>query len=649
MATAHDTGPDKRFTVRVPDEPYWRDQIKCQSACPVHTDARGYVRAIAEGDYERAYLIARGPNPLASICGRICGARCEANCRRNDLDQAVSIRALKRFVTAQFGPESGTRTPMQLLKDVVSRAARHECTGAEELRSLTRWLGTGDFRQPTGDPVAIIGSGPAGLACAHDLALMGYRPTIFEMESVAAGMLYLGVPAYRLPRDLIQAEVAVIEALGVEIRCNIRVGRDVAFQDLRRDYKAVVIAVGLKKSRALPVPGHDAPEVLGGVDMLRAVALGRPVELGQRVVVVGGGNVAFDVSRTVLREEFEVGRTLLREEMEDVARTAMRQSGVREVTLCCLESLDEMPADDIEIIEGGEEGVELYPSLGPDEIHVDDAGHVTGMSFKECTRVFDEDGRFAPEFHAENRRRFDCDTVLWAIGQGLDVDFLDNEVTDIERDARGLVVCDPETQRTSAPDVWIAGDMAHGPRLMIDAIASGKRAARSIYQALSGVTIREEDLVLHFPVAGYGREDGYEKIGRTPIPTRPAEERVVGHDVEVETGFDAADAMREACRCLDCGVNTIFDGDKCILCGGCVDVCPSVCLRLVSLDKLAGDDTFAAVRDGWLEDEAAAEMSAIVKDETICIRCALCAERCPVGAITMERFTFEGAWRAAGE
>lgn len=636
------------LTVHVPDEQYWREQVKCQAACPVHTDARGYVRAIAAGDFERAYLIARGPNPLASICGRICGARCEANCRRNDLDAAVSIRALKRFVTEQFGPESGTRTPLQLLKDVVGAGGDRECSAEEELLNLTRLLGRADFAPPTGDPIAIIGSGPAGLACAHDLALMGFRPTIFEMEPVAAGMLALGVPAYRLPRELIQAEVEVIKALGVEIRCGVEVGKDVQIADLRRDYKAVVVAVGAKKSRRAPIPGNEGPQVLGGVEFLRDVSLDRPVHLGQRVVVIGGGNVAYDVSRTLLREEVDVGRTALREEMEDVARTALRQAGVRDVVLCCLESVEEMPADDEEILEGTDEGVRLHASHAPHEIHLDAQGNVCGITFKECTRVFDDAGRFAPEFNEDNTTRFECDTVIWAIGQSVDVSFL-KAVEDIELDGRGLVVCDPTTLRTTAPDVWIAGDMAYGPRLMIDAIASGKQTARHIYETLIGITLREEDLVLHFPEAEYAREAGYEKRGRTPIPLRPVSERLIGQDTVVETGYDTNAALCEAGRCLDCSVNTIFDGDKCILCGGCVDVCPSLCLQLVSLDRLVGDDTYGAVRDTWLEGTAAADMSAMVKDETICIRCALCAERCPTGAITMERFTFEGVWRESAE
>src|SRR5690242_4435812 len=347
------------YRVRIADDAYWREQIKCQFACPVHTDARGYVRAIAAGDYELAYLIARGPNPLASICGRICGAPCEAACRRGTIDQPIAIRALKRFICERSGPESRKDPGKEQFSYLKQLNGPRECDDQEELRHLLEFLSRQSLPIPTGERIAIIGSGPAGLAAGHDLALMGFRPTIFEMESVPAGMLYTGVPDYRLPTNLIRAEVAVIEALGVEIRCNTEIGKDIPFEQIRKDFAAVIIAVGAKRSRPLPIPGAEAIGVLGGVDFLRDIALGKQVELGARVVVIGGGNVAYDVARTVLRQE-----------EYDVSRTAARLHGVKEVNLVCLESLEEMPADTVEIIEGSEEGVLRYNSWGPREILV---------------------------------------------------------------------------------------------------------------------------------------------------------------------------------------------------------------------------------------------------------------------------------------
>jgi formate dehydrogenase beta subunit len=295
--------PGEGYRIELADVGYWRRQIKCQDACPVHTDARGYVRAVAEGDDRRAYRIARGPNPLASICGRVCGAPCEAACRRGDYDQPVAIRALKRFATGRFGPEAlaGELGAAAFARDVIESAGSDTGAALDEIGKLLEAVRAPGWKRPEGRPVAVIGS---GLACAHDLALMGAAVVVYEAEPVPAGMLALGIPEYRLPRDLIRAEVAVIEALGVEIRCNTRVGSDVTFDHLRRDHAAVVIAVGAKRSRGLKIPGVDGPRVLGGVDFLRDVSLGQPVALGRRVVVIGGGNVAYDIGRTVLRQTY---------------------------------------------------------------------------------------------------------------------------------------------------------------------------------------------------------------------------------------------------------------------------------------------------------------------------------------------------------
>ncbi|MBM4388193.1 MAG: FAD-dependent oxidoreductase, partial [Deltaproteobacteria bacterium] len=347
----------QKFKIEIPDLNYWKRQIKCQDACPVHTDARGYVRAIAEGDYKKAYAIARGPNPLASICGRICGAPCEASCRRGDIDRPIAIRALKRTACERYGaetkplyPESAVRQAAEDSEEAATNSdideiialldafdrdslfSRKDSQSVSRKDSAPTAAGGESLRRPITDArqIAIIGSGPAGLACAHDLALMGFVPVIFEMEPVAGGFLYLGVPPYRLPRELISAEIEVIKRLGVEIRCGVKVGKDVAFDELRRNFAAVVIAVGAKYSRGLPVKNSNAPGVYGGVEFLRSVTLKEPLELGSRVIVIGGGNVAYDVARTVLRQE-----------EYDVARSALRYGTVKEVHLCCLESLEE--------------------------------------------------------------------------------------------------------------------------------------------------------------------------------------------------------------------------------------------------------------------------------------------------------------------
>lgn len=623
----------KTYRVRVPDQGYWREQIKCQAACPVHTDARGYVRAIADGDDERAYLIARGPNPLASICGRVCGAPCEAACRRGDYDQPIAIRALKRYVCERFGPEArtgGGQAMVQFLREAAMRGATHPCRSRDELLPLLQSLTKGDIQPVEGKSVGIIGSGPAGLAAAHDLALLGFDVTLYEMEPVLAGMLAVGVPPYRLPRSVIRAEVEVIEALGVKAVTNCCIGKDLAFTELRKRHDAVVIAVGAKRSRVLPVPGGDAQGVIGGVEFLRDVALGHPPALGRRVVVIGGGNVAYDVGRTVLRQI-----------SIDAARSAKRAVGVAEVHLCSLESLEEMPADDAEILEGDEEGIVRRNSLGPKEIVTDEHGRVKSVVFHRCVRVFDEHRRFNPLYDESVVTEIPCENVLIAIGQSYDLKFIDAARDGVVLTDRGLIACDPETGRTSAPDVFVAGDVAYGTRLLIHAVASGKAVAREVYQAITGRRIEARDVELHFPLADYAREIGYEKRRRVQLPTTPPHERTAALDRPVELILDEARARCEAARCLNCGVNTIFDGTKCILCGGCVDVCPQLCLRIVHLAQIQKNRELESVLSAQLGNYPAEEASAILKDETVCIRCALCAERCPSGAITMEQFQFE--------
>ncbi len=626
--------PESARNIRLPDADYWREQINCQFACPVHTDSRGYVRAIAQGNDEEAYLIARGPNPLASICGRVCGAPCESECRRGELDQPVAIRALKRYVCEQFGPEARKDGGQSLVQFLTRAAARHghrQCEGREELLPLLQALTGGEIEKIEGKSVAIIGSGPAGLATAHDLALMGLAVTIYEMEPVLAGMLALGVPEYRLPRDLIRAEVEVITAMGVQAVTGCCVGKDISFAQLRSRHDAVVVAVGAKKSRELNIPGSNAQGVLGGVEFLRDVSLGEAPELGKKLVVIGGGNVAYDVGRTVLRQI-----------SVDAARTAMRTEGVGQVHLVSLESLEEMPADDLEIIEGDEEGIVRRNSMGPKEILTDEQGRVRGVLFQRCLRVFDEQRRFSPIFDENDTEEIPCDNVLISVGQAFDLDFIDAGSDGIKMARNGLIECDPETGVTSAADVFVAGDLAYGTKLLIHAVASGKAVARAIYHALTGKRITAQELELHFPQARYRREPGYEKIGRRAVATAPVRERITSTSHEVEHGFAADDARCEASRCFDCGVNTIFNGEKCVLCGGCVDVCPQKCLRIVSLREIteaAGDVSDACTAQ--LAGCPAEDASAIIKDENICIRCGLCAERCPTGTITMERFHFE--------
>ncbi len=634
-----------RLRVEVPGEGHHRALVSCQAACPVHTDARGYVRAIAQGRFEEAYLVARGPNPLASICGRVCGAPCEAACRRGKIpysdadgftvgvDRPIAIRALKRFACERHGVEArGPGPAFEAARSYLPQVG----ADAEEMAALVRAFSEGAVPRADGEPVAVVGSGCAGLAAAHDLALLGLSPVVFESEPIPAGMLALGVPEYRLPRELVRREVAVIEALGVRIRCGAAVGKDVSFADLRRDFRAVVVAVGAKRPRALGLPGERGPGVHGGVDFLRAVALGESVPLGRDVVVIGGGNVAYDVARTVLRQI-----------SYDTARTAARLPGERRVRLVSLETLEEMPADTVEIREGDEEGIERLGGFGPVEVERDGGGKVRGLRVKRCLRVYDAERRFAPVFDDSDVRTFECDTVLVAAGQATDLSFLAEGGEDVAQFRPGWPKVDPETLATTAPGVYVAGDLAHGTRLLIDAVASGKKAARSVYTWVTGRRLAPDVPTAHFPLERYRRERGYEGLRRVEIPVLPPGERLGDPRAVVETGFSEAEARREASRCLDCGVTPVFDGSRCVLCGGCADVCPTLCLKLVALSDLEPSPDLDAAIEATLGPGAdRSAHSCILKDEDRCIRCALCEMRCPVDAISMERVLFAATWRA---
>jgi len=601
----------KSFQVVIPDYKYWRQNIKCQTGCPVNTDSRGYVRAIAEGDYEKAYWIARTPNPLASICGRICAAPCELACRRGGIDAAVSIRALKRFVTEQYGVE--------IYRD------KKEFAGNFIRHFKDKGSGIIGIAKDVSKPVSIIGAGPAGLACAHELALMGYKPVIYEMEKVAGGMCAVGIPAYRLPRELLQAEIEAIKALGVEIRLGVQIGKDVDLKSLYDESAAVLMAVGAKKSRMLPIEGAGSRGVLGGVDFLRDIAVGNEVKAGPSVVVVGGGNVAYDV-----------------------ARMSLRQKGVESVSLVCLEDLEHMLADKIEIEEGEEEGLKRLNSFGPAKINTDEKGVAKAIMFKRVISVFDNEGRFNPRFDEEDTVTLTADTILFSVGQAYDVSFIEKSGLEVEMTDRGAIKTGPDKLSTSLPGLFVAGDLAYGPKLVIDAVSSGKKAALAIHEYISKERIRINHSEDHMETYDKDVRDNvvrhpkdYEKLPRVPVPASAAGERMKSAFALVETGFTKEMAENQGGRCLNCAVNTIFNGDRCILCGGCSDVCPEYCLRLVSLENIRGDEKLSALYRNRYGQEPEGAGSAIIKDEERCIRCGFCAKRCPVDAITMERFLFK--------
>ena len=584
------------------DLSYYDRNIPCLAACPVHTNAGAYVAAIAEGDDLTAYLTARLPNPFASVCGRVCAAPCEAACRRGEVDSPIAIRALKRFVTEKYGPESGSGRRVAAM----DRPERRESIG-------------------------IVGGGPAGLSAAHDLRLRGYQVTVYEATQILGGMMVLGIPEYRLDRSLVQAEIDAIVALGVDVHFGTRLGVDMPRDELRARHDGVLLALGATLGRGLDIPGNEADGVLKAIEFLLNVNQGFQAEIGERVVVIGGGNVAMDAARTALRaaaygERPAVGVDLPPggheiTEAVDVARSAMR-IGAKQVTIVALEGPEEMPASTFEIDEAKLEGIRFVHRRGPQRIEVVD-GKVTGLTTVKVLSVFDPQGRFAPTFEVGVEETIEADTVIIAIGQAVDSAALGGD-TGPKLSPRRTIEVDLTTMATSLPGVWSAGDAAFGPRILIDAIAEGRKVAADIHRTFGGTDEASKSGVL-LPLRSFHRlSDLYDRIPRHDVPSLPTERRI--GLAEVEVGFTEVEARAEAQRCLRCFSNIQLDVGACVLCGLCVDVCP---FDLISIVPAAEFDPNATG-------------TALLLDETTCIRCALCIERCPTKALSMSTWSGVG-------
>jgi NADPH-dependent glutamate synthase beta subunit-like oxidoreductase/NAD-dependent dihydropyrimidine dehydrogenase PreA subunit len=602
-----------RYAITVPDQEYFDRNIPCRAACPIHTECGRYVQAIGISKDEEAYLLARAPNPFTYVLGRICAHPCEDACRRGRIDEPIAICALKRYATERHNLGAGHDPARKKLPPAPKR----------------------------GKKIAIVGAGVCGLTCAHDLALLGYTVEVFESAPVPGGMLYLGIPHFRLPREIIKMEVDNILSMDVTLHTRVTLGRDISFADLRSKFDAVLLATGLNKGRELNIPGAHLAGVYNGIDFLINVNLGYEIELGKRVIVVGGGNVAIDVARAAVRlvqesadtsnASDETGVESLQPAL-DAARMAMR-SGAEQVNLVSLESRGQMPAWKGEVDEAEHEGIVVDNGWGPKEI-VGQDGIVTGLKVRRCLTVFDESGRFNPAF-SEEEKIIPCDSVVLAIGQQADLSFLSGK-EGVQVTPRGILKID-ENLMTTAPGVFAGGDVAFGPRVLVEAVANGHRAARSIHVYLSGKT--KKTVLSRFRILpNWEMPRRFLSIPRQVMPVLPANRRI--GIAEVELGFNEEQGRAEGLRCLNCQVNTIFDGSKCILCAGCVDICPENCLRLVDLVQVSGDERYdALIRQRYGVPAAelkAGQAGAIIKNEEKCIRCGLCAQRCPTHAITME-------------
>lgn len=676
--------PKNKYRVKVPTIDDWRDMVKCQAACPVLTDARGYVTAAARGELKLGYEIAHDPNPLSTICGRICGAPCETACRRGGISsetKPISIRPIKRVLTERYGPESGREQydvskpaaistngdGIQLFssdpRKVIPNSQNVPGLGASTNYSPARWS-RAQLKHLASQPgrkkakIAVIGSGPSGLTVAHDLALLGHEVTIYEAGPKSGGMLRYGVPIYRIDQEDMDLEIQSILELGVEIRYNTPIGENVTLADLRRDNDAVYLGIGLMKGRSLNIEGTDLDGVITAVDMLLNYNLGYKVSLGKKVLVVGGGDVAMDAARTALRvgqltadQQTALSDTEARAEEEsetvstalDVARTAIRL-GVADVKMIALEDWDEMPASEIELEDALEEGIQIFPRLGPNRV-IGDNDKVTALEVIKVESVFDEQGSFNPKFIPDTEDLWECDTLILAIGQQADLGILGG-ADDIHLSPRGLVEINRDTGQTSAPEVFAGGDVVYGPRLIIDAVKHGHLAALGMEQFIQGKPLAVETKIEWTELSNHVMFENWTKLERSRVPSLPLDRRT-GVSV-VEIGYSEADAAEQGSRCLECSVNTIFDGSKCILCNACVDVCPWDCLKITSLNQMEGDERYLGVVEAYLGtslktylEDNPNTVAAMLKDDEACTRCALCAERCPTDAITMEAFRFQ--------
>ncbi len=493
----------------------------CKTACPAHIAVQGYLKMASQGRYTEALALIKRDNPLPAVCGRICNRRCEDACTRGSIDQAIAIDEVKKFIAEQ------------------------------DLKAETRYIPKKTVPTLEGafhEKVAIIGAGPAGLSCAYFLAEKGYRPTIFEKNQKPGGMLRYGIPSFKLEKDVIDAEIDIIKAMGVEIKCGIEVGKDVTLDQLRAEgYKAFYIAIGCQDGRKAGIPGEDAAGVMTAVEFLRTVGENESYPVSGKAVVVGGGNVAIDVARSAGR------------------------CGAESVSMFCLEPREKMPASEEEIAEALEEGVSVNCGWGPKEILAEN-GKVTGIVFKRCTSVWNAEGRFAPTYDENDTQTVPCDRVFLSIGQAIHWGSL-LEGSQVELGRGNGPVADGLTYQTAQPDIFVGGDVYTGPKFAIDAIAAGREGAISIHryvQPHSSLTIgrnRRDFIALDKENI---RVEQYDNSSRQIPGTKAGDREHSFRDHKLP--FTEEQVKKETARCLGCGASVV-DPNKCIGCGVCTVQC----------------------------------------------------------------------------
>ncbi len=532
----------------------------CTSSCPANVDARGQNALIAEGNYEEAYLLVRERNIYPAVLGRICHHPCETACKRNYYDESISIRVLHRVIAEAYFKNKKRKT--------------------ENGKRVTKY-----------GKVGIIGSGPSGVAAAYDLTKSGYQVTIFEKRQAPGGQLYSTIPKYRLPREILAEETNELAKSGFEIKTGIEIGKDISFNELRRKYDALLIAAGLQVSRSLPIPGAEFKGILLALPFLYAANFGEKTDLGKRVIVIGGGNVAVDVARCALR------------------------LGAKEVIMVCLEAKKEMPAYCWEIEEALEEGIKIHCSWGPKRFLEGKNGRVNGLEVEECVRVFDDAGRFNPKFNKEVTTTIEGDTVIVAIGQAADLSLLKD--SGVELTERGQIVFDKITQETSVSGVFVSGEIVTGPGSAVGSIASGHQAAVSIDRYLSGEDLKANRLppvALKYQYPPVDLVNIEEERLRKKIPLLSPEIRKTNF-TEIEKTLPPESALLEAERCLRC------HSWICVGCRFCERTCPVYAIH-VERTPAGSPERKVTIYDF---------------DISKCMFCGLCAEQCPTKTLVMSK------------
>ena len=520
----HEWGPEK-WAIDYRDKNrvncYKTGTAPCKTACPAHIAVQGYLKLAAQGKYKEALQLIKRDNPFPAVCGRICNRRCEDACTRGTIDQAVAIDEVKRFIAQQDLNAETRFVPEKVIPKV-----------------------DGEFEEK----IAIIGGGPAGLSCAYYLAEKGYRPTVFEKEKQPGGMLMHGIPEFRLEKDVIEAEINVLRALGVEFHCGVEVGRDVTIPELREQgYKGFYVAIGLQSGGKLGVPGEDAEGVKAGIELMREVNLEGKKSLSGRVVVIGGGNIGADVARTALR------------------------CGAEKVSLYCLEDYDSMPMGVEDRTECEEDGIEIHAGWGQTEILAEN-GKCSGIRFRKCLSVRNAEGRFAPTFDDNTTEEVPCDMVLYCIGQKVDWKGLLTG-TAVELNPNGTAKADPVTYQTAEPDIFVGGDVYTGQKFAIDAIAAGKQGAVSLHRWVQDAT----------PTIGRDKREFIEldknnllleeaSYDNTPRQRIGYNETLRKTFKDGRVAFTEEQVKAETARCLGCGASVV-DPNKCIGCGICTTRC----------------------------------------------------------------------------